>query len=382
MADVRRFAARAACALSLASLAYGAFALERTLAFGRRRPQPAIRAPHVTILKPLHGDEPLLAQKLRSFCDQDYPAYDIVLGARDPNDGALPAARAVASELPDRVRVVTADERTPHHANPKIDTLAALVPHAHGEILIFADSDMRVTPDYLLAVVAPFADPAVGAVTCLYRGEPADDGIPSALGAMANHEHFAPSVLIAERLMGMRFGFGSTIAVRRALFEAIGGLDALGPHLADDALLCALVAREGFRVVLARYVVENVVDEPTPRALWSHELRWARTHRTLEPGGYAGLAITYPIPLALLHLALAPERRTAFALLASAVVLRYALAAATRHAFGVRARARPWLVPVRDAFGLAVWLAAFASRDVRWSGERLAVAPDGRFEAE
>jgi ceramide glucosyltransferase len=377
VADVRRLAAGATLALSLASLAYGAFALERTLAFGRRSRRPATRAPRVTILKPLHGDEPLLAQKLRSFCDQDYPSYDVVLGARDGDDPALEAAHAAAAEFPERVRVVSANEGTPHHANPKIDTLAALVPHARGDVLVFADSDMRVTPDYLLAIVEPFDDERVGAVTCLYRGVPADDGVASRLGAMANHEHFAPSVLVAQRLLGIRFGFGSTIAVRRALFEEIGGLEALGAHLADDALLCAEVAKRGASVVLSDYVVENLVDEPTFAALWSHELRWARTHRALEPGGFAGVALTYPIPLALVHLALARKRSKPLLVLAAACALRYALAFAAARAFG--ARPAPLLVPLRDALGLAVWCASFTSRGVRWSGDDLRVNRDGRI---
>jgi ceramide glucosyltransferase len=377
VADLRRLAKRATLALSLASLAYGAFALERTLAFGRRTRRPAARAPRVTILKPLHGDEPLLAQNLRSFCDQDYPSYDVVLGARDRDDPALAAAHAVAAEFPERVRVVSADDGTPRYANPKIDTLAALVPHALGDVLVFADSDMRVTPDYLLAVVEPFADERVGAVTCLYRGVPADDGVASRLGAMANHEHFAPSVLVAERLLGMRFGFGSTIAVRRALFEEIGGLGALGAHLADDALLCAEVAKRGASVVLSDYVVENVVDEPTFAGLWSHELRWARTQSALEPGGFAGVVLTYPIPLALLHLALARKRSKPLLVVGAAFALRYALAFAAARAFG--ARSAPLLVPLRDALGLAVWCASFTARGVRWSGDDYRVNRDGRM---
>jgi len=374
---VRRLAARVTCALSLASLAYTAFALERTLAFGRRPRRATARAPRVTILKPLRGDEPLLAQKLRSFCDQDYPGYDAVLGARDREDPALAAADAVAAEFPDRVRVVWADERTPHHRNPKIDTLAALVPHARGDILVFADSDMRVTADYLLAIVEPFADEQVGAVTCLYRGAAADGGLASRLGAMANNEQFAPSVLIAEKLLGMRFGFGSTIAVRRALFEQIGGLDALGTQLADDARLCAEVAKRGAQVVLSDYVVENVVAEPSLGALWSHELRWMRTHRALEPAGFLGVALTFPIPLALLHLAFARRRSKALAVAVAgaAFALRYALAFAAARAFG--ARPDPLLVPLRDALGLAEGGASFVARDVRWAGDRLDVAGDG-----
>jgi ceramide glucosyltransferase len=367
--------AKASGALAFASLVYGAVALARTRAFARReRPQPRA-TPFVSVLKPLHGDEPLLAEKLRSFCAQDYPRFEVILGARDPNDPALAVARAIAAEFT-HVRVVDGRD-APRHTNPKANTLAGIVPHARGEIIAIADSDMRVDPQWLRAVAAAFDEPDVGAVTCLYRGVPLD-GLAATLGAMANHEHYAPSVLVAELLGPLRYTFGSTMAVRRELFEAIGGLDALGSHVADDAVLGELVVAGGARVALASYVVENVVDEPTLAALWSHELRWARTHRALRPAAYVGIALTYPLPLALLHLALA-RTRASVALVAAAAGLRYALTASAREAFDVKERVRPELVPLRDLLGLAIWAAAFVSRGVAWRGDDFRLAPDGRL---
>jgi ceramide glucosyltransferase len=367
--------AKASGALAFASLVYGAVALARTRAFARReRPQPRA-TPFVSVLKPLHGDEPLLAEMLRSFCAQDYPRFEVILGARDPNDPALAVARAIAAEFT-HVRVVDGRD-APRHTNPKANTLAGIVPHARGEIIAIADSDMRVDPQWLRAVAAAFDEPDVGAVTCLYRGVPLD-GLAATLGAMANHEHYAPSVLVAELLGPLRYTFGSTMAVRRELFEAIGGLDALGAHVADDAVLGELVVAGGARVALAPYVVENVVDEPTLAALWSHELRWARTHRALRPAAYVGIALTYPLPLALLHLALA-RTRASVALVAAAAGLRYALTASAREAFDVKERVRPELVPLRDLLGLAIWAAAFVSRGVAWRGDDFRLAPDGRL---
>jgi ceramide glucosyltransferase len=378
-ADLRTLAERGAFALAIASLGYAAFSLARLRAFERRPAERSEETPRISVLKPLYGDEPLLAEKLRSFCAQDYPSFEVIIGARDPDDAGLAAARRVAAEFPDRVRVVAADAMTPRHANPKANTLAAIVPHATGEILAIADSDMRVEPDYLRAIAAGFADPQVGAVTCLYRGEPLD-GLASQLGAMGNHEHFAPSVLVAQALGPLRYCFGATMAVRSKVFAAIGGLDVLGAHLADDAMLGELVVGQGRRVHLSRYVVENVVAEPDLRALWQHELRWGRTHRTLRPGGYAGLFLTYPLPIALAYLALARRRRSALRLVAAAAVLRCALAHRAQRTFGVRAPARPWLIPPRDLLGFAVWVSAFASRTVRWSERSFAVARDGTVE--
>jgi ceramide glucosyltransferase len=368
--------AKASGVLALASLAYAAVALARTRAFARgAAPHPA-RTPRVSVLKPLHGEEPLLGEKLRTFCDQDYPDYEVILGAREPGDRALAIARTLAHEFPDRVRVVDGTG-APCYPNPKANTLAGMITHARGAILAIVDSDMRVDRTWLRAIVAPFDDPHVGAVTCLYRGAPLD-GLASTLGAMANHEHYAPSVLVAEALGPLRYCFGSTMAVRSEVFDTIGGLPAIGSHVADDAMLGELVASRGLRVELSRYVVENVVDEPTLRDLWSHELRWARTHRVLRPGAYAGLVLTYPLPLALLHLALA-RTPSAAAIAAAALGLRYALRASARSAFGVAAPGNPLLVPLRDVLGIAVWAAAFASPRIRWGDDAFALGSDGRL---
>lgn len=380
----KRFGARLAIEatigiLTVAGLCYTAFALNRVVAFAGRPVERDDASPLVTVLKPLHGAEPLLAQKLRSFCDQDYPAYEVVLGVRDASDPALVVARGVTANFGDFVRVVLADEDTPRHANPKANTLAGMIPHVRGEILVIADSDMRVNPDWLRAITAPFADPRVGAVTCLYRGEPADDGLASTLGAMANQEHFAPSVLVAQALGPLRYTFGSTMAVRRELFERIGGLGALGAHLADDARLGELVAERGLRVHLSRYVVANVVSEPSLRALWNHEVRWARTHRVLRPAGYAGLFLTYPVPLAVLWVALSRGRSRGAALgaLAAAIGLRFELRLATCAGFSAQLIGSPWLVPLRDVLGLAVWAAAYGSRKIAWGCDAFNISADG-----
>lgn len=385
-ARLGKAAAIATCGATLGSLAYVAFALTRVLAFGRRPiAEPNALgggyAPSVTVLKPLHGDEPGLAANLASFCAQDYERFDVLFGTRHEDDPALAVAREVVAAFPQRARALTAEPATHSHANPKVDTLAVLVPHAHGEVLVISDGDMRVDRRYLRAVSAAFADPAVGAVTCLYRGAPAGDDLASALGAQANHEHFAPSALVAHALLPQRLCFGATMAVRRSVFDAIGGLDALGPFLADDARLGALVAERGLRVILSRYVVENIVAESGLGALWRHELRWARTHRTLEPLGYTGLFLTYPIPLALLHLGCARRRGRALALLGATLALRLALSAAARRTFGVRSAARPWLIPLRELLGLVVWSASFFGRDVRWRADAFTVRRDGRLVA-
>jgi ceramide glucosyltransferase len=372
-ADARTVASALALGAAVASIGYTTLAIARLRAFGRRvreRAEPAPRGPAVTVLKPVRGLEPGLEENLRSFCAQDYPDVEVVFGVRDPGDPALEVIRRVAASFPDRTSVVVGDG-VARFRNPKIATLAPMLEHATGDVLVIADSDMRVTPDYLRAVVAPFADERVGAVTCLYRGERAAHDLASTLGAMWINEQFAPSVLVANVLEPLTYCFGATMAVRRDVLEAIGGLAALGEHLADDHTLGRLVTERGFRIALADHVVVTTVSEPGFSALLRHEVRWARTIRAVRPQSYAGILLTYPLPLALVYAAVARRGRATPAIVVLlAALARAALRRAAHDALGTSGPPPAWLVPVRDALGVATWAIGLAGRDVRWRDEQ------------
>jgi ceramide glucosyltransferase len=389
-ADLRGVASALALGATLAGVGYAAFAIARLRAFGRRvsaqaehrasvqaerrdtRAPTRTSRPRVTVLKPVRGIEPALAENLRSFCAQDYPEFHVVLGVLAPGDEALDVIQRVAAEFPDRTSAVAGDGIA-RFRNPKIATLAPMIAHATGEILVIADSDMRVTPNYLDAVVAAFAGERVGAVTCIYCGEPAANDLASTLGAMWITEQFAPAALVATAVEPMTYCFGGTMAVRASVFEEIGGLAALGNQLADDATLGRLVTERGYSVALANYVVTNVVSEPGLRGLLQHELRWARTIRSVRPLGYAGLLVTFPVPLAALALVLARRRRPPAIALVAAVLARLALHAAAHAALATRRRPQAVLTLLRDVLGMATWCAGFQGRTVRWRDYRLDV---------
>ena len=377
-ADLRAVAEKLALAATLASIGYTAFATTRLRAFEGRARERRLVTPAVTILKPVHGVESGLEENLRSFCAQDYPAYDVVLGVHGAGDPALDVINRVAAAFPERTTVVIGDG-VARYRNPKIANLAGMLVHARGDVLVIADADMRVTPDYLDAIAAAFADARVGAVTAIYRGEPADETLASALGAMWITEQFAPSALVANALEPLAHTFGATMAVRRDVFDAIGGLDGLGDRLADDHALGMLVTEHGHTVALATYAVANVVAESGLRALLQHEVRWARTIRSVRPASYPGIVLTYPVPLALLHLALARRKKPARALLAAAVLARLALRATAHRALGTRIRPAARLVPVRDALGITVWVLGLFGSAVRWRDAGLRITPRGEL---
>jgi ceramide glucosyltransferase len=364
-AEARDVAAAVALGATLAGIAYTVLAVSRLRAFARRPPARPKRRPGFTILKPVRGVEPGLAENLRSFCTQDYPEFDVVFGVLDPADSALPAIRRVAAEYPDRTTVVVGNG-VAEHRNPKIATLEPMLPHAKHALLAISDSDMRVGPDYLDAVASAFDDERVGAATCVYRGEAADDGLASRLGAMWIGEQFVPSALVAIAVEPLTYCFGATMAIRRDVLDAIGGLRAVGTHLADDHAMGHLVSEHGLRVAFAPYAVTNTVSEPGLRALFSHELRWARTIRTVRPKSYAGIILTYPLPLALLYAVLTRDRNRIVPVVALAALARLAVHRAARRALGTHRPPEPLLIPLRDALGVAVWAMGLRGRDVRW----------------
>jgi ceramide glucosyltransferase len=367
-------------AVSLVSLAYVAFAVIRTLGFARQpRPLHAAGAP-VSVLKPVCGNEPLLYENLRSFCDQDYPRFQVVFGVRDPGDPAITVVERVMREFPDLDVQLVVDDRV-YGGNHKVSNLANMYHAAKYDVLVIADSDMRVGRGYLAAVTASLSDPSVGIVTCLYVGRPTS-GIWSTLGAMFINEWFIPSVLVAHAWNTVPFCFGSTAALHREVLEGIGGFRTLVDHLADDYVLGRLVAAHGLRIALSPYVVEATVAEPSLRALWRHELRWARTVRSVRPLGYSLSFVTYAIPIALLHLVVSSSGLVGAAILAAAVGLRFAAHRAARRALGASVGGAAWLVPVRDALCFGVWAVSFFGQTVRWKGQTIAVGPGGRLRAE
>ena len=354
-------------AAAIASLGYTAAAIACSAMFARRTLETAERQPPVTILAPLYGAEPQLEENLRSFADQRYPDVQIVFGVAQPDDPALPIARAVQAAFPDR-RIDIDIGRDPSSRNPKLANVLPMMKHVRNSTLMLVDSDTRVDPDYVRAVTAPLQQSDVGAVTCLFAGVPTGS-FASRIGAMFMNEQFIPSALV-DRLFGpLRHCYGPTNAFRAAVLQSIGGFDALAPHLADDFMLGKFISQRGMRVVISKYVIHTMVSDPTLAALWEHELRWHRTIRGLNPGGYAGMFLTFPIPLALLALAIAPKRTT-LGLLATAIAARIALQRVAAKALGVPPAAL-WMIPLRDAFGLSVWARGLTGHDVRWRGDAL-----------
>jgi ceramide glucosyltransferase len=359
----------AATLVGLAQALAGQALLRRFL-----RGKPGRGTAPVSVLKPIAGGEPRLEAALETLFRQDHPEFQIVLGVQNPADPVLGVIERLLARNPGRdVALVVNAAR--HGVNGKVSNLINMLPAAKHATLVIADADVHAPRGWLADVVAGLEEKGVGLVTALYTGLPATRGVIGALGAAAITHGFLPGALLA-RALGRRDCFGSTMALRRATLEAIGGFAALADHLADDNLLGVLVKRQGLGIALARSVVATTVTETRLGPLFRHELRWARTIRRLEPWGHAASVLQFPLFWA--ALAALADFRLAW-LFPAAWAIRALLTRAAERRLVAPSTGQAWLPiwlwPLRDLLSVVVWGASFLSDTVSWRGALLRAAP-------
>jgi ceramide glucosyltransferase len=359
---------------TLASIGYCLVAIWAAVQFARTRDTLIPLSPElppVSVLKPLKGTDPQMYEALRSHCLQNYPQYEMLFGVSDANDPATQVIEKLQREFPNhRIQLVRCEKVL--GANGKVSSLAQLAAVAKYDYLLANDSDIRVQPEYLRTVVAELFQREVGLVTCLYRGV-ASPSIGSKLESLGISTDFAAGVLVARQIEGgLRFGLGSTLALRKSDLEAVGGFEAIADYLADDYELGQRIAGNNLKVTLSGLVVDSFLPAYDFSGFFSHQLRWSRTIRASRPAGYAGLLLTFPLPWALLTLVLARGEGWALAFFVIAVLMRLAVAVCVgKLVLKDRALLRSmWLLPVRDLLALIVWIGGVVGRKIVWRGER------------
>jgi ceramide glucosyltransferase len=328
--------------------------------------------PPVSVLKPVHGLEARLRENIESFFRQDYPEYEILFAADEADDAALDVVREVCGRYPHiRSRVLVTGTPWP---NPPVYSFHCMAEAAAHDILVTTDSDVEVGPQYLQEIVPPLLDPKVGMVTCLYRGKNAA-GFFSGLTAIGMSVEMTAGVLVANLLEGMKFGLGPTTVVRKDSLARIGGYTALQDYIAYDFAIGNLIAKSGYRVVLSAHVIDHVVNQKSFRRMWQNQLRWAQTTRYSRPKGHSGSGLIFAMPYGLLGFlaaGLMGHWGTGALLLAVAVLNRLVEAWVVGWVVvrDPQIRRAPWLYPLRDLLGFAVWFASYLNLRYVWRDSR------------
>jgi ceramide glucosyltransferase len=366
--------------LALAPLGYYITAILAAIRFFRREraKQLAAFAPPVTLLKPVRGVDFGSYENFASFCVQDYPEYEILFCVNEMSDAAVPVVEKIMKDFPER-RIRIFSNAPQIGSNRKINNLALLTREAKYEILLQTDGDVRVGPNYIRELVAPFADPAVGVVSCFYRAI-AQNSFWAEFEAVGTASDYFAGVLVAEWKEGITFALGASVATTKSWLAKVGGYEAIANLLADDYELGNRVHQAGGEVLLCREPVWTMYPAQGAKGFWDHQVRWVRTTRLCRPGSFIGLLFTHGLPWVLLAAAVAPSAWIAAGYLLAYLVLRFVMAWMVG-IWGINddvLRRRFWLIPLRDLFSFAVWLAAFASNRVTWGGLEY-VTKDGKM---
>lgn len=364
-------------ALATIGTAYMAFATRVLAHFLVQRSPASPRATPVTLLKPLYGAEPKLAENLATFLQQDHEGpVQVLFGVQRADDPAIAAVHALQRRYP-AARIDLVIDGTPHGSNGKVGNLINMMRQAAHDVLILSDSDMAVARDYIAQVLAALAQPGTGAVTCLYRGR-GDAGFWSRLASAGPSYQFLVGLVFAKTRGLADPCMGSTIALRRETLDAIGGFTAFADVLADDHAIGQAVRARGLAIAIPPLLLVHASTETAFAQLWKHELRWAATVRGVSPAGYAGSFIGIPLPMALAGMAIHPNYGLAITLAALAVRVA-TVRVVDRHAG--EPTAPLWTLPLRDGISFAVFVASFFVRSVDWRGTELTMLDNGRVAA-
>lgn len=331
----------------------------------------------VSILKPLKKAFPGWKSNLETFCKQNYPEYEIVVGTSDVSD---PALQQVIDELnwcPIRLAETT------HNPGPnfKVGNLVSAASIARYDIFAISDADTRVSPKYLKNVVSTLLEKDVGLVTCLYKGVDCKT-FPARLEALVVQTDFIPGVLVAEKSGAVKFAFGATIALRKSTLESIGGFEVLYPYLADDYQLGNRVARIGLKVMIADEIVEHVVGERRWADFFRQQLRWAVTCRVCQPVGYFFSVLSHGVSLATLNLFVNSHAKISFLLWVASLGIRYltCFKVNSKYLKNQEVKSVLWILPFKDFFSTFIWAASFFVDKVYWAGNYFRVNRDGTME--
>jgi len=365
-------------------------------------------APAITLLKPLKGFDEHTAECLRSWLIQNYRGeLQVLFGVADADDPVCFVARDLLKEFPklDAQLVITSEALG---ANAKVSTLVQLSYHAKHGLICVSDADVRVPKDFLANAVAPLHDSGVGLVNCFYcLANPTT--LAMRLEAIAVNADFWSQVLQSNALKRQDFALGAVMITRREQLEKIGGFESLLDYLADDYQLGHRVAQTGARIELSPVVVECWDRPMNFRAVWNHQLRWARTIRVSQPLPYffsilsnvtlwaAVLALFgnlggFPLvsDSALYSHTLSPRMENLLApirvpwvlvIFAAVLAVRVLIVSALQQRLTqLRGTSKYWwLVPAKDFLQCGVWAASFLGNTVDWRGKKFRLTRGGKL---
>lgn len=341
----------------------------------RTRPSSSTLSPGVTVLKPLKGADEGLRENLLAIINQDYPNFEIIFSAVDPQDPGLDVARALALSHPHRdIQVLVGEWNS--GLNPKVRLLRRMLPSASHDLILVSDSNVRPGPGYLSAMVARAEQTGAALVHSLLAGV---DG--RGLGGRLEELHLSSWVAAAisfSDACGYPCVIGKSMLMRLDALSAVGGFAGVQDILAEDYILGSRFVRAGYRVALSTHRLPVVAGRCLGQNFWNRHVRWGQMRRRIAPFFYVAELAVNPTPffIALICVSQGTLQLAGFAGLAmkwSADVLIY------RRCAPQASWQTAAFVGLKDLLLPMLWAVGFVKRTVNWRGHFLTVGRGSRL---
>lgn len=326
--------------------------------------------PRALVIVPVKGGDEGLELNLRALAGLDYPAYELIVVARAQAD-VPPIA------MPTKARLMLAGEGDAG-TGEKINNLLAAVRAAPPdcEVLAFADSDGRVSPGWLKALVAGLDEPEAGAATGYRWHVPEPVDAASILRSVWNAViagGFGPG--------GNRFVWGGAMAIRREVFDRARVAEYWKDAISDDYRLSQAVRDAGLRIVYAPGATVAACDHTSLKELFGWIRRQMMITRFYAPGLWRVALVAHLIYCGAMVAALMAGGAVALSCLALQLTVgmwkgarRARLARLSLPGYEHWFRRYGWLHTVLVPVGTWLWLysciAAAVSDTIEWRGYR------------
>ncbi len=246
--------------------------------FYRPAPDRGFR-PTVSIIVPAFNEEDGIIGTIASCMEVDYPAHrtEVIVVNDGSTDGTWERILEAKYRWP---RLYAVDLGSNYG---KRGAMAEGIRRARGEVLVFVDSDSYLEPDAVIALVAPFADPRVGAVVGHAEVRNASRNWMTKMQQVRYYSAFRVIKGTESMLSGaVTCASGCCAAYRRSVVMPL--LDAwefqtfLGRRatFGDDRALTNRILDRHRVVYQASARAETIVPE-RPRVFFRQQLRWKKS---------------------------------------------------------------------------------------------------------
>jgi ceramide glucosyltransferase len=331
----------------------------------------------VSILKPLKGLDDGLFDNLESFCNLDYPAYEIIFALQNRNDPAFKVVKKIREKYPLKdISVVV--EFCDEGLNPKVNNLIPAYKRAKYDLLLISDSNVRVEKDYLRAIAGHMENPSVGLVSNMIKGV---NG--RSIGAVLENLHLntfiVGSVCFLDKYLGLPCVIGKSMLMRKGDFEAIGGFRAVKDLLAEDYIIGERIHKLGRKVVLSNHVIRNVNEYWGVKKFLNRHTRWGKLRWHIGGAKYIPELIGNAVFISCLPLVFSPVGLS-LPLLATVSSVKIVRDFYIGRKLG--AGMNPFLyllAPVKDLFIGFIWFVPLLSNRVAWRGNKYVIGKDSQL---